>query len=121
MIQCIIAFSVFLFASQAEKFTWAGWVTSGGLALWAAISIPLLVIYRQFLYQKTPLVVLVPLKFFFLFNGLTPPSDLYRAALLTPLCVTIGLLCILIYDGNQDSNPLVAGLGDDLQQGDDNV
>jgi hypothetical protein len=66
-------------------------------------------------------VVLVPLKFFFLFNGLTPPSDLYRAALLTPLCVTIGFLCILIYDGNKEFNPQVEGLGDDQQQGDDNV
>lgn len=121
MIQCIIAFSVFLFASQKEEFTWAGWATSGGLALWAAISIPLLLIYRQFLYQKVPLVFLVPLKFFFLFNGLTPPSDLYHAALLTPLCVTIGLLCILVYDGNRESTPEIEGLGDDQQQGDDNV
>jgi hypothetical protein len=29
MIQSIIAISVFLFASQEEKFPWAGWVTSG--------------------------------------------------------------------------------------------
>ncbi|KUI59600.1 hypothetical protein VP1G_11139 [Cytospora mali] len=52
-IQSIISFLVFLFASQQEKFAWAGWVTSGGLALWAAIGIPLLVIYRQVLLHPT--------------------------------------------------------------------
>lgn len=66
-------------------------------------------------------MVLVPLKFFFLFNGLTPPSDLYRAALLIPLCVTIGLLCILVYDGDRESTTEVEGLGGHQQQGDDNV
>ncbi|ROW13349.1 hypothetical protein VPNG_05480 [Cytospora leucostoma] len=83
-IQSTIAFTIFLFASQQEKFVWAVWVTSGGLALWAVIGIPLLVIYRQFLYKRLPWVVLVPLKFFFLFSGF-PPSDLYHAGLLTPL------------------------------------
>lgn len=32
-VQSIIAFSVFLFASQQEEFVWAGWVTSGCVSM----------------------------------------------------------------------------------------
>ncbi|ROV96817.1 hypothetical protein VMCG_07890 [Cytospora schulzeri] len=90
-----------------------------GLALWAAIGIPLLVIYKQFLHQRLPLVVIAALKAFFVLNGFTPPSDLYRAALLTPLCVTIGLLFTIIYAETRDTAPPSQELGDNQQQGDD--
>lgn len=66
-------------------------------------------------------MVLVPVKFFFVFNGPTPPSDLYRAALLAPLCVFLGLSCIIIYNENRVLTPEVEEFGDDQQQGDDKV
>lgn len=47
--------------------------------------------------RKLPWSILVPLKFFFLFAG-APPSNLYQAGLLTPLSVSIGLICVIVYD-----------------------
>ncbi|KAL2273611.1 hypothetical protein FJTKL_04207 [Diaporthe vaccinii] len=102
-IQSIVAFSVFLLAGQREAFPWVSSVTSVGLALWTAIGVPLLLIYRQTLSQKLPWSVLIPLKFFFLFAGV-PPSDLYQAGLLMPLSVNIGLVCLVMYN---DASPEV--------------
>ncbi|KAH8768084.1 hypothetical protein F5883DRAFT_553895 [Diaporthe sp. PMI_573] len=51
IVQCMIAFGIFLLASQREAFHWAGRVTSVGLALWTIIGVPLLVIYGRLLRQ----------------------------------------------------------------------
>lgn len=66
-------------------------------------------------------MILVPLKFFFLFSGF-PPEDLYRAGLLTPLSVMIGMICIIFYN---ESVTTALGEGEgpvyDIQQGENNV
>lgn len=55
--------------------------------------------------------MLIPLKFFFLFAG-APPSNLYQAGLLTPLSVTIGLICVIIFDEAIPSVPRGRILGE---------
>ncbi|KAI7788229.1 hypothetical protein LA080_012295 [Diaporthe eres] len=97
-VQSVIAFAVFLFASQREAFPWAGWVTSA----------------------KLPWSFLIPLKFFFLFAG-APPSNLYQAGLLTPLSVTIGLICVIIYDEAIPVVPRGRILGEIQSGGDSHV
>lgn len=48
-------------------------------------------------HRRLPWSILIPLKFFFLFSGI-PPSDLYLAGLFMPISVTIGLMCLGVYD-----------------------
>lgn len=67
--------------------------------------------------KNLPWSILVPLKFFFLFAGI-PPSDLIQAGLLVPLSITIGLICIMSYNGNITAAPANEILGDDKGQGD---
>ncbi|KAL2292303.1 hypothetical protein FJTKL_09295 [Diaporthe vaccinii] len=108
VVQSIVAFTIFLFASQREAFPWAGWVTSVGLALWFAIGVPLLIIYKRTLYQRLPWSLLIPLKLFFLFAGI-PPSDLYQAGLLMPLSANIGLTLLTMGQALDDIQPNVDG------------
>ncbi|KAI7776243.1 hypothetical protein LA080_005690 [Diaporthe eres] len=86
VVQSIVAFTIFLFASQREAFPWAGWVTS----------------------VRLPWSLLIPLKLFFLFAGI-PPSDLYQAGLLMPLSANIGLTLLTMGQALDDIQPNVDG------------
>lgn len=70
--------------------------------------------------RKLPWSILIPLKFFFLFAG-APPSNLYQAGLLTPLSVSIGLICVIIYDEAIPAVPRGRVLGEIQSPGDSHV